>query len=200
MSLSFTLPKRLQQRLAKLAELRAEKKRLEKKEAELEAELYAFGQEQLLGHAGTLGKLPDGPYQFSGEISATYVLHDSSTPAVSAELAEQIEELGLSVDNVCADRRCAQLATEAALRPEAFAAAIAAAREGIQRQSRTLGEHFTRQDLDGLVEITEAKILRPRRIQESLSQFLGWAQKGKLEAVGRGLKALRATQYLKIAG
>jgi len=201
MSLSFALPKRLQQRLTKLAEIRTEKKRLEKKEAELEADLFSFGHEQLLAQASTLGKLPAGPYVLAGEdLAATYVLHDSSTPAVSEELAGQIEELGLAVAHCCADRREASLASEAGHRPEAFAAAVQAARDGIHRHARSLGGHFTTQDLDTLVHVKESRVLRPGRLQESLMQFLGWFQEKDLGSIAKGFKTLRATQYLKIAG
>ncbi len=200
MSVTFPLPRRFELKLAKLADAREERERLNEKIEALESDLFTYAFNSVLAEAEARGKFPAGPFLLtSDELQATYVCHDSSTPLLTDELAHQIDASGIEPSMVAQTRSVATLASSASDKPKAVAAVVLAAKQGIQGHAEALGEHFTSKELAELVQVATGKYLVRGRIQKcSLSLVDLWKSR-KVDEIQQRVKALRLTQYLKFA-
>jgi hypothetical protein len=198
-TVSFMLPRRLELKLAKLADAREERARLEEKISSLEHELLSFGFCSVLREYEARGAMPVGPFELcSDELAATYVVHDSSTPAVSEEVEHQLDLAEISPRSVIETRSRASLGDVAGDRPQAHAAAVAAAQAGIVASKKALGEHFTTAELGGLVQVERGRHLKRGRMASCARSMVDLLNEHQVELVQKRAKALRITQYLKL--
>lgn len=198
-TVSFMLPRRLELKLAKLAEAREERSRLDDKIATLEQELLSYGFCSVLREYEARGVMPAGPFElYSDDLAATYVVHDSSTPAVNEELEHQLDQAEISPRSVIETRSRASLAEVAGDRPQAHAAVVAAAQAGIIAGKKALGEYFTTAELGNLVQVERGRHLKKGRMTCCARSMVDLLNEDQVELVQKRVKALRITQYLKI--
>lgn len=199
MSLTFQLPRRLELKLAKLADAREERDRLNARIAGYERELCCFGFNAVIGQADRLGRLPAGPFVLhSDDLQATYVLHDSCTPAVSDEIAAGLDQADIPLSTVSGKIEVATLAPQACDRPKAVEAVAQAARAGITAQQKPLGKYFSSSELGELVQVNAGVHLKQGRLARRLPALIEFLDEEKTDAIALEVEALRVTQFLRI--
>lgn len=196
---TFQLPRRLELKLAKLADAREERDRINARIDTYEKELCNWGFNAVLGQAAHLGHLPAGPFILnSDDLKVNYVVHDTSTPAVNDDVCQLLDQAEISLATVARTRQSAVIAPEASDRPSAMAVAVKAAQEGVRSHGKVLGEHFTTAELDNLIEVSTGKHLQKGRLARRLPVLLDLMEEDKYDQIALELQALKVTQYLKI--